>query len=423
MTTLAEVLDATVEFRRREFATPLRLSSGPITEVTVAEATVRARAGRAEAVGRGAVCLSHLWAWPQPSACFAEKEADMRELCELIADKLVSLCGDGPAHPLQLGLHSHDALRATGPEGMPPLARLVCLSPFDAAIHDAAGRALGRSAFALYDEPVPIPSVDAFFPSGGAVGAVRRLLRGPSGKLEAWLTIGVDECVPEVLAPWIRRCGYRCFKLKLTGRDTLVDVTQTVLLYRLVTELGVERPLIATDSNCGNPDADSVLDYLSFLEADHPAVFSSIAYLEQPTSPDLMSCRQDWGSVARLKPVILDEGLVDLATLFDAKAQKWSGIAVKTCKGHSMALVTAAWAYEHGMQMVMQDLTNPGIAAIHSALLAAHLPVTNGLELNSPRYMPEANSDWLPRLAELFYPVSGFHLVPSPTPSGLGTAL
>lgn len=422
MTLSAEVLDARVDFRRWDFVTPLRLSSGPISGVTVAEATVRVRVDQTEALGRGAVCLSHLWAWPQAPARPAYKEAGMRRLCELIADKVAALCGGEPAHPLQLGLLLHEAVQAIGPEEMPPLARLVSLSPFDAAIHDAVGLALGRSAFAIYDEPAPVPNADSFFPGGGAVQAVRRLLRGPSRRLEAWLTIGVDECEPEVVAPWIRRCGYRCFKLKLTGRDTLADANQTVLLHRLATELGVARPLIATDSNCGNPDATSVLDYLSWLDAHHPAVFTSIAYLEQPTSPDIASAPQSWGNVAQLKPVILDEGLVDLSTLLEAHGQKWSGIAVKTCKGHSMALVAAAWAHQHGMQIVMQDLTNPGIAAIHSALLAAHLPVTNGLELNSPRYIPEANSEWLPRLTELFYPENGFHLVPLP-PSGLGTVL
>ena len=85
----------------------------------------------------------------------------------------------------------------------------------------------------------------------------------------------------------------------------------------------------------------------------------------------------------------------------DARADGWSGLALKTCKGHSFVLVAAAWARQHGMLLSMQDLTNPGLAAIHSALFAARMPTLNGIELNSPQFTPAANAEWLPRLSGL----------------------
>jgi len=106
-----------------------------------------------------------------------------------------------------------------------------------------------------------------------------------------------------------------------------------------------------------------------------------------------------------------------------AEEQGWSGIAIKTFRGHSFALAAAARAHERGMRLAAQDLTNPGIAAIHSALLAAHLPVFNGLELNSPQFTPEANADYLPRLSDLFEPTDGRHHVPAHTAEGLGARL
>lgn len=57
----------------------------------------------------------------------------------------------------------------------------------------------------------------------------------------------------------------------------------------------------------------------------------------------------------------------------------------------------------------MQDLTNPGLAAIHSYLFASHLPVINGIELNSPQFTPQANEPWLPQLGSLFDVRDGRH--------------
>jgi hypothetical protein len=88
-----------------------------------------------------------------------------------------------------------------------------------------------------------------------------------------------------------------------------------------------------------------------------------------------------------------------------------------------MLLATAAWAHVHGMMLTLQDLTNPGIALIHAALVGAHLPTVNGAELNSPQFTPAANSDFLPRLSGLFEPKNGVHVLPADLPVGLGSVL
>jgi hypothetical protein len=88
-----------------------------------------------------------------------------------------------------------------------------------------------------------------------------------------------------------------------------------------------------------------------------------------------------------------------------------------------MLLVCAAWAHQHGMTISLQDLTNPGIALIHAALVGAYLPTINGAELNSPQFTPEANRDFAERLPELFLPRSGVHRLPPEMPTGLGSWL
>jgi hypothetical protein len=109
--------------------------------------------------------------------------------------------------------------------------------------------------------------------------------------------------------------------------------------------------------------------------------------------------------------------------LAEAREQGWSGLALKTCKGHSFTLIAAAWARENGMLLSMQDLTNPGYSMIHAALLAANLPTINGVELNSPQFTPAANEPWLPRLAPLFTPSDGVHRLADVRPIGLGSTL
>lgn len=419
---------ASVEFIQRKLAMPLVLSTGAIEEVTEARAAVTVRVGEAEATGRGAIYLSDLWAWPDATLSHAHRDATLRRLSQEIAGELPALCGE-PAHPLELGLRLHERLCAETPtpgwsESLPVLARAMCLSPFDAAIHDAAGVALGVSAFAFYDRPARIRAADDLFPGEGAAAAVRRMLRiVPQREFPACLVVSKGDDLASHLRHWVRDRGYRRVKLKLSGADNGADVARTVEVDRALRGLGIESPWISVDTNEANADAASVLDYLERLRAADASAYAAIVYLEQPTARDIRSHRFDWRPVTRHKPVLLDEGLTDFAGLAEAASQGWSGLALKTCKGHSFALVAAAWAKKHGMMCSLQDLTNPGYAAIHAALFAAFVPTINGVELNSPQFTPEANAEWLPELAPLLEPRDGVHRLPAKTLTGLGWAV
>jgi L-alanine-DL-glutamate epimerase-like enolase superfamily enzyme len=420
----AQVLRADVTFQSQRLRQPLVLSTGAISEVTEARVMVWVRAEGKEAAGQGSIYLSDLWSWPDSSLSHEHRDAALRAQCSRIAQHLVDWCAE-PAHPLELGMRLHHAVCDSAPaEGPPTLALAMCLSPFDAALHDAVGLAQSRSAFGLYDDPTALPSVDMLFPDGGARRAIARLLRRPPLQmLPAWLIVGKTDDLDRDVRPWAVERGYRCFKLKIMGRDNAADVSRTVEVFRALCRWHVKNPWLSVDSNEANPDADSVLDYLLRLREADGHAFEALRYLEQPTGRDIQRNRFDWRAVTRLKPVLLDEGLTGPELLSQSREQGWSGLALKTCKGHSFALVAAAWAHEHRMLLSLQDLTNPGYAAIHAALLAAHLPTINGVELNSPQFTPAANQPWLPRLAGLFEPRGGKHLVPSGTVVGLGSQL
>lgn len=421
MTNLSDtqVLSAQVEFLPQKFLVPMRLSSGLIETITEARATVRVRVGSVEAEGRGSIYLSDLWSWPDPSRTHDERDAILRDRCTRLASTLPDLTGS-PAHPLELGLRLHEAACLPGDE-VPVLARAMCTAPFDAAIHDAVGHATGLSAFVFYDQPVAIPSADAHFPDG-ACAAIKALLQPPADSIEGCWIINAHDDLGEPFAAALRRYGYRRIKVKLLGKSLEEDARLTAAVYRAALQHGQPAPRLSVDSNEAHPDSAAVLEYLRLLESHDPDAYAALDYLEQPTSRDIVTHHFDWTHVSARKPVMIDEGLTSLELLPLAIEQGWSGLALKTCKGHSFVLVVAAWAVQHGLRLTMQDLTNPGFAAIHSYLLAARLPLLGGIELNSPQFTPQANAPWLPRLASLFDVRDGRHRLATDVP-GLGSSL
>ncbi len=423
---VAEVREASVEFLHQPFVQPLVISSGAITEITEARATVRVRLGAREAVGVGSIYLSDLWAWPDPNLSHRERDGILRRLCTDLARQLPQCTGD-PAHPLELGMRLHEAVLGLPIDGGAPtaLARAMCASPFDAAIHDAAGRALGLCAMDFYEDPVQAPSVDGLFSKGNAGEAIARLLRQePIRTFDAWLVVGDRDDFERDVAPWVRGRRYRAIKLKIHGRDPEADARRTVEVHDAVRAMaGGAHIRLTADSNGATPGPDAAVEYLERVRALDSAAYNALEYIEQPTGRDITAEAHDWRAVAALKPVLLDEGLTDTHALSLAEEQGWSGFALKTCKGHSFALVSAAWAAERGMSVALQDLTNPGLSAIHAALFAAFVPTINGVELNAAQFTPAANAEWLPRLAGLLAPEDGTHRLPVDIPAGLGGSL
>jgi hypothetical protein len=66
-------------------------------------------------------------------------------------------------------------------------------------------------------------------------------------------------------------------------------------------------------------------------------------------------------------------------------------VALKTCKTQTGALLSLCWARAHGMQLMVQDLTNPMLAQVTHVLLAAHAPTLAGVETNSMQFYPAAS--------------------------------
>lgn len=69
----------------------------------------------------------------------------------------------------------------------------------------------------------------------------------------------------------------------------------------------------------------------------------------------------------------------------------WSGVALKTCKTQSGALLSACWAKANGMPLFVADLTNPMLAQISHVQLAAHVGTIMGVDTNAMQFYPEAS--------------------------------
>ena len=116
-----------------------------------------------------------------------------------------------------------------------------------------------------------------------------------------------------------------------------------------------------------------MLEMLEKVAAERPQVLPALDYIEQPTPRDLGAYTDTLHGVAARVPVVVDESLDDLDKLDWILRLGWSGLAVKTCKGHTHSLLAYCWGRHHRLYLTLQDLTNPGLALVHSANFCAHL--------------------------------------------------
>jgi L-alanine-DL-glutamate epimerase-like enolase superfamily enzyme len=194
---------------------------------------------------------------------------------------------------------------------------------------------------------------------------------------------------PVVLGDWIERDGLKCLKVKLRGNEAGWDYDRLVK----VGTIGIERDVewLSADFNCTVTDPSYVNEMLDRLRDEHPRVYAMILYVEQPFPYELEQHPIDVRGVAARKPVFLDESAHDWRSVKRGRELGWSGVALKTCKTQTGALLSACWAKAHGMPLMVQDLTNPMLAQISHVLLAAHVGTIMGVETNAMQFYPEAS--------------------------------
>ena len=427
---------------------PLKFGPETLTEVTCARACVQVtdRNGR-KAEGWGETPLSVQWVWPS-GIPFEERHQAVREFCIEIADLWASLkdCG----HPMELGhdfqqtvlpgwLSGFNQRRRRGKEPMPWLAALLCCSVFDIATHDAYGQLHQRPVYETYTANWMNRDLGVYIqPAAGSKVSFQGkypaefLRKRPVEKLAAWHLVGgldpIDaseltgtepkDGYPVLLRDWIQRDGLKCIKIKLRGNDRDWDLARLVKAGSVAIENGVT--WLSADFNCTVQEPEYVNSILDQLRDDHARIYGMTLYVEQPFPYDLETHKIDVRGVSARKPLFLDESAHDWRMVRHGRELGWSGVALKTCKTQTGAILSACWAKAHEMTLMVQDLSNPMLAAIPHLLLAAYMETIMGVETNAMQFYPDASKPEAEVHPEIYRRVDGKVSVSTAMGAGFG---
>jgi L-alanine-DL-glutamate epimerase-like enolase superfamily enzyme len=402
---------------------PLKFGPETLHSVTCARVALRVADDQGnEAEGWGETPLSVQWVWPS-SLPYEPRHDALKQLCRQLAGAWLEPLT--PGHALEMGAafleqrlpEARDrcnqalARNPNGPgEPIPWLAALVCNSPFDLALHDAYGRLVRRPVYDTYGPEFlssdlsrylePAKDFDCSFQS--RFPASFFVFRRPK-RLRAWHLVGgldpldaseltgqePQDGHPVVLTDWIERDGLKCLKVKLRGNDSDWDYSRLVKVGTLALARNVE--WLSADFNCTVQDPAYVTDILDRLQKKHRRIYLRLFYIEQPFPYDLESHPLDVHSISARKPLFLDESAHDWRLVRFGRELGWTGVALKTCKTQTGAILSACWAKAHRMRLMVQDLTNPMLAQISHVLLAAHVGTIAGVETNSMQFYPAAS--------------------------------
>jgi L-alanine-DL-glutamate epimerase-like enolase superfamily enzyme len=441
----ARIVEVNHGFEDFQYRAPYQFGGRSVDRVTLLNVNCRVRTGDGrEAWGFGSMTLGNAWAFPA-----ASQDAGlgaMRALAGAIRDA-TSEC-DESGHPIDLfrtlePVYLKAAAAVSGKQALPipipKLCTLVVASAFDAAIHDAYGKAYGLSAYKTYGRDFMSRDLSVDLgPEFKGEYLDRYVPSAPKPRIPVFHSIGasdpldasdvrtrIDDGLPNTFEEWIPRDGLIRFKIKLNGGNLDADFTRVVRIDRIVNRVlptrGVSDWKYSLDFNEGCPNVGYLLEFLRRLREATPTGFDRILYIEQPTARDLEKDRNNvMHDAAKLRPVVIDESLTDLEALLLAREMGYTGVALKACKGQSQAMLMAAAAQKFGMFLCVQDLTCPGASLIHSAGIAARVPGNAGIEANARQFVPSANRAWEQKFPGLFTIRDGMMATGQLTGPGLG---
>ncbi len=433
-TTDIRLVDASSQTERFGYRAPMKFGGRVVVEAVLLHVTVEveSRDGR-RGKGSGSMPMGNTWGWPSSVLSNEETLEAMVQMGSQVVDGATQ--HRSPGHPLEIthqlaGTYQAIAEKVVADlgldEAMPRLAQLVAASPLEAAIHDAYGKMLGQNAYNVlssefvntdlsvylgdefageYLDQYTLRSPKASMPLYHLVGALDPLT-------EADVSARIDDGLPETLPEWIAADGLTHLKIKLNGDDLAWDVERVVSVERVAVEAQRRRECemwyYSADFNERCENVEYVLEFLAKIGERAPKALERLQYIEQPTNRDLRANPANrMHEAAKLKPVVIDESLVDLESLLLARELGYSGVALKACKGHSEALLMGAAAQKYKMFLCVQDLTCPGASFLHSASLAARIPTVAAIEGNARQYFPAANQGWAERFPTMFQITDG----------------
>jgi len=418
-TTDVRPVSTTLYFLPVETRIPLKFGPETLTSVTVARVRMEVADGAGRtAVGWGETPLSVQWVWPSYLP-YEERHEALKDFAVTLAEEWARF--EVMGHPIELGHAFQKQVlpglvvqmnedRGNESEPMPWLAALVCCSAYDIALHDAYAHLHQVPVYETYGPAFMNDDLSCYLePFPGAAASFKGkypedfLVQPAPTCLPAWHLVGgldlldeseltsdePDDGYPVLLTDWIARDGLKCLKVKLRGTDAAWDYERLVKVGKIAIGGGVD--WLTSDFNCTVMDPAYVNEILDRLVLEHPRIYGMILYVEQPFPYDLESNRIDVHSVSARKPLFMDESAHDWEFIRLGRELGWTGVALKTCKTQTGALLSLCWAKAHGMTLMVQDLSNPMLAQIPHVLLAAHAGTIMGVETNAMQFYPDAS--------------------------------
>ena len=423
------ILKASSRTEHFDYRTPIKFGGRAVADAVLFHVTVEVETkdGR-RAEGFGSMPVGNVWGWPSQKVDMDSALQAMVQFGHQITERADSYADMG--HPLEIthdlgedyAAVAHEVVTKAGlAEAMPRLAQLVSASPLEAAVHDAYGRALDENSYNLLGPDFANRDIGAYLGKEfGGEFLDRYTLRAPKTAMPIYHLIGaldpltkaditkrIDDGYPETLPEWINADGLTHMKIKLNGDDLQWDVDRVVSIERIAAQTQAARGCgqwcYSADFNEKCANVEYILNFLAQVKERAAAAFERLQYIEQPTSRDLKANPENrMHDAAKIKPVVIDEALVDFESLLLSREQGYSGVALKACKGHSEALLMGAAAQKFNMFLCVQDLTCPGYSFLHSASLSARIPTVAAIEGNARQYMPAANKGWDERFPGMF---------------------
>ena len=397
---------------------PLKFGSETVDSVSCIRVavTVEDSEGR-RATGWGETPLSVTWAWPSQTLTFGQRSDAVTQFCEQLGKRWVATGTVG--HPLEIGhafldeqLHPllDDFNQSLGDDPIPHLAALIATSAFDIATHDAYGVLHNVDIYETYNRQYLSDDLSTYLTSSDPdVSFAGKfpdefLVENAPQVLPVWHLVGgldpldqddltgnePDDGYPVTLRQWIETDGLKCLKIKLRGTDADWDYQRLIDIGTMAIEMGAED--LSADFNCTVTEPAYVNEILDKLSQQRSDIFARLLYVEQPFPYDLEHNQIDVHSVSQRKPLFLDESAHDWKFVALGRKLGWSGVALKTCKTQTGALLSLCWAKAHGMPLMVQDLTNAMLAQIPHVRLAAHAGTIKGVESNGMQFYPEASA-------------------------------
>ena len=407
------VIDAQLYILPVELRVPLKFGSQVVTSVKCARVRIRVRSkDGVEAEGWGETPLSVAWVWPSDLS-YEEREERLLKFCRVSGKALMD--SDLSGHPMEIGidfiseflprLKADEGVECEEDASLPYLAALVAFSPYDIAIHDAFGNLHEQGVFSMlgkewlnrdlsyYLEPSEVfrgSYPEEYLVSGSERIPVWHLVGGLDPLEESCLQGDEpDDGYPVLLRDWIRKDGLKCLKVKLRGTDLNWDYQRLERIGHIAAQEGVD--WLSADFNCTVTDPSYVNEVLDRLQRDEADTYSRLLYVEQPFPYDLSANQIDVTSVSARKPLYMDESAHDWSYVSLGRSLGWTGVALKTCKTLSGALLSLCWARQHEMGLMVQDLTNPMLAQLPHVQLASYAGTIMGVESNGMQFYPEAS--------------------------------